>query len=180
MKHIQNITKMKNNIQLEYDDLEGERQFGRPARNTIVFRAESFDSFTNTLVETGFTTVSDKVFDALQKERNFQYAISEKAHWLAVHDELPDFAQTPNDVMAKLRAENENLRQRLAEFEEAAGVVTVDEYELVKKELDSTKAANTTLVEEKENLTKVVDEQAGKITQLEADIVTLKEKKAGK
>lgn len=155
MKYIQNLTKMKNNVQLEYNDPDGDLHFGKPSRATIIFRAETVDGLTNSILHTGITPVDDKVFDALMQERNFTYAIGDKVRWLVVYDTLPEFAQTPNDVMVQLREENVQLRQKIAEYEAGSGGISEAEFvslktelDTVKEELASAKAANETMLAE--------------------------------
>ena len=137
MKYIQNLTKMKNNVQLEYNDPSGELHFGKPVRLSVTFRPEIIDTQANSVVFSGVTPVDDTVFAALQKERNFQYATSEKIRWLVVHDELPEFAQTPNDVMSQLREENANLRSRIAALEADNDGPTDAELDAVQGQLDT-------------------------------------------
>jgi BMFP domain-containing protein YqiC len=159
MKYIQNLTKMKNNVQIEYDSVTGEEQFGKAARVKIDFRPESIDSMNNTLTHTGITPVSDEVFESLSKERNFQYAINDKIGWLKVHDDLPDFAQTPNDVVVAQREQIAQLTARINELEAAGGVAqqvqdltvqlndTQAKLDAATGELETTKAANTALTD---------------------------------
>lgn len=179
MKYIQNLTKMKNNVQIEYNDPSGAEQFGKPERVKIDFRPETIDSFSGTLLHTGITSVSDEVYEALCKERNFTYAVGIKENWLKVHEELPDFAQTPNDIVVKQREDMARMAARIAELEATGGVAgQVTELTAVLNKVESEKAEMANQLEgasaELKDADETINAQAGKIDELNKELETTK------
>lgn len=99
---------------------------------TKKFLPEQIDGTTGRVISTGYTTLTDEEYDQLCNGSKTFVHYSEKLKLLAVCDDLPPEAKTPQEALvdarrkereaeakaATLTAENDNLKARLLEAED--------------------------------------------------------------
>jgi cell division protein FtsB len=123
-KFVQNTHPGHASVKCEYVPKNGKKVFGKPVEESIVFHVETVDRLYNQIKYSGFTPISQEVYDALVNANEkgepdpvslFNYAVAEG--WLKVFDTLPEDAQTPADALAALRQQVVDLNGQVADLQ---------------------------------------------------------------